>query len=319
MSEWADFWWESITGSRNLTMKVARTLQAKGIVCLAVPDDLPWRNEMRGCIENEMHQLPEMEDYYVDLIDVEDECADIDDIGRYLLERYATPSIAAGFRRRETIQKYLRDNHVLDNRILWVKGMGLDQETKWVQFCRDYIPGRAPEGRFVLEVRWLRGELERKNFAVIRFESMVNHHDLSLFNSIFVDRECSRYSPIWQQYIAVLCAQLCNTDAETSYALMMACDFMMQEPIEGIRKVADDGAYRRRGESNNQHILNALRSEDLDRINILIWKAQLQVLFPLIEMERVSFVTYYHDKVDEAIHDCYYDNRSGRGQRILQY
>ena len=100
---------------------------------------------------------------------------------------------------------------------------------------------------------------------------------------------------------------------------MMACDFMMQEPIEGIRKVADDGAYRRRGESNNQHILNALRSEDLDRINILIWKAQLQVLFPLIEMERVSFVTYFHDKVNEAIHDCYYDNRSGRGQRILQF
>ena len=173
MPEWSEFWWTAITGPRNLCDAVSRALHNKSSVCLLVPDDLPWRDEMRACIETGMHQMPDMESFYVEFIDVEDDCPDIPDIGRYLLERYALPEIAAGYRGREKMQKYILDKQVLDNRVLWVKGMNAEQEKRWLQFCKDYAPMKDSDGRFVLEVKWTDKEYERRNLAVIRYGDMI--------------------------------------------------------------------------------------------------------------------------------------------------
>ena len=142
---------------------------------------------------------------------------------------------------------------------------------------------------------------------------------MALFNGIYLNREKGTYSAIWQQYAAIICALLCNTDAETSQALMETCDFTAEEPIIGMKKIAADGAYLRRGESNGQHILNLVRKEDMSVIDIQIWKAQLQVLFPLLEIEMVSFIERYRIQVQEALGEKYYDYRSGRSQYIYQF
>lgn len=319
MPEWSEFWWTSITGPRNLCDAVSRALHNKSSVCLVVPDDLPWRDEMRASIETGMHQMPDMESFYVEFIDVEDECPDIADVGRYLMERYALPEIAAGYRGREKLQKYILDKQVLDNRVLWIKGMNASQEKRWLQFCRDYVPVKDSDGRFVLEARWTDKESERRNLAVIRYGDTIKRYDLTLFNSIYLNREKGAYSAIWQQYAAVMCALLCNTDAETSQAFMETCDFTAEEPIIGMRKIAADGAYLRRGESNDQHILSLVRKENMSVIDTQIWKAQLQVLFPLLEIERVSFVGLYHQQIHEALGECYYDFKTGRSQLIYQF
>jgi hypothetical protein len=319
MPEWSEFWWTSITGPRNLCDAVSRALHNKSSVCLVVPDDLPWRDEMRASIETGMHQMPDMESFYVEFIDVEDECPDIADVGRYLMERYALPEIAAGYRGREKIQKYILDKQVLDNRVLWIKGMNAAQEKRWLQFCRDYVPARDLDGRFVLEARWTDRESERRNLAVIRYGDTIKRYDLTLFNSIYLNREKGTYSAIWQQYAAVMCALLCSTDAETSQAFMETCDFATEEPIVGMQKIAEEGAYLRRGESNDQHILSLVRKENMSVIDTQIWKAQLQVLFPLLEIERVSFVSYYHQQIQEALGERYYDFKTGRPQLIYQF
>lgn len=319
MPEWSEFWWKSITGPRNLTIAVARALHDKSNVCLIVPDDLPWRDEMRGCIETELHQLADMDGFYVEFIDVEDECAETDDVGRYLLERYALPSVATGYRGRERLQKYMLDNKVLSNRVLWIKGMNVEQEKRWLQFCREYVPGTESDGRFVLEVRWSGKDASARTLSIITYSEMINSHDLSLFNSIFLNREKNSYSPIWQQYIAVLCALLCNTDAETSKALMTTCDFLHEEPICGMRTIAEDDRYHRRGEKNGAHVLSMVRQDKISGIETIIWQAQLQVLFPLLEIERVSFVNCYHPQIEEALKEEYYDNRTGQPRIVYQF
>lgn len=319
MPEWSEFWWTSITGPRNLCDAVSRALHNKSSVCLVVPDDLPWRDEMRASIETGMHQMPDMESFYVEFIDVEDECSDIADIGRYLMERYALPEIAAGYRGREKLQKYILDKQVLDNRVLWIKGMNASQEKRWLQFCRDYVPVKDSDGRFVLEARWTDKENEHRNLAVIRYGDTIKRYDLTLFNSIYLNREKGTYSAIWQQYAAVMCALLCNTDAETSQAFMDTCDFTAEEPIIGMRKIAADGAYLRRAESSNLHILSLVRKESISAIDAQIWKAQLQVLFPLLEIERVSFIKRYRKQVQEALGEKYHDFRTGRSQYIYQF
>lgn len=319
MPEWSEFWWTSITGPRNLCDAVSRALYNKSNVCLIVPDDLPWHDEMRACIETGIHQLPDMDTFYVEFIDVEDDCSDTTDIGRYLLERYASPMVAAGYRGREKIQNFIRDNHVLDNRILWIKGLQPDREKKWLQFCRDCVPVNDCDGRFVLETRWTDKEYECRNMAVIRYYDMINHYDLSLFNSIYLNKERRTYSPIWQQYAAVVCSLLCNTDAETSQAFMEKCDFSSEEPFSGMRIVAADAMCQRLAENNDAHIISLVCQENMSAINNQIWKAQLQVLFPLIEIERVSFIERYREQIREALSEKYYDFGTKRSQIIYQF
>ena len=100
---------------------------------------------------------------------------------------------------------------------------------------------------------------------------------------------------------------------------MDTCDFTAEEPIIGMRKIAADGAYLRRAESSSLHILSLVRKESISAIDAQIWKAQLQVLFPLLEIERVSFIKRYRKQVQEALGEKYHDFRTGRPQYIYQF
>ena len=83
--------------------------------------------------------------------------------------------------------------------------------------------------------------------------------------------------------------------------------------------IAADGAYLRRAESSNLHILSLVHKESISAIDAQIWKAQLQVLFPLLEIERVSFIKRYRKQVQEALGEKYHDFRTGRSQYIYQF
>ena len=77
-----------------------------------------------------------------------------------------------------------------------------------------------------------------------------------------------------------------------------------------MRKIAADGAYLRRAESSNLHILSLVRKESISAIDAQIWKAQLQ---------RVSFIKRYRKQVQEALGEKYHDFRTGRSQYIYQF
>jgi hypothetical protein len=319
MPEFSEIWWDTIAGPRNFCDAVVQALQDKSSVSLLVPDDLPWRNEMRLRIETRMHRLPYMEQFYVEFIDVADECPEVDDIGRYLLKRFADPIIATGYRSRGTIQEYICNKHALDNRVVWIKGMNPEQEKNWLRFCKSYSVSDDYNGRFVLETRWTDNENEQRNYGVIRYKDLIKQYDLTLFNSIYLNIEKPNYNPIWQQYAAVACSLLCKTDAEISHAFMETCDFKNEELITGMRKIAQDDMYQRRGENDEKHILSMVRNEEKGSIAMQVWKAQLQVIYPLIEIERVSFVDRYYDQIKDALGKQYYDYQNYSARTVFQF
>lgn len=319
MNDWAKYWWETITGPKTLTAAVANDLCIRGSVCLLVPHDLPWRNDMRAAVENELHRKAMMDDFIVTFIDVADDCPDVTDVGHFLLERFAEQTVKLGYRKRETIQQYLAKNAVLEKRVLWIKGMNCVQEKAWLKFCAGYTAIGEKDGRFVLEIRNSENETERKNLSVVKYSEKVNSYALSLLNSIYLNQNNSQYSEIWQQYCAEMCATLCDTDAELSIALMQKTDFRMRDPLESLKELSEDDDFWRRGEANEKHVLNRVRSGDTKTLNTLIWKAQLQVLFPLVEMERNALLLAYRDELDLAIHEQYLDYSKQSPRRIHQF
>ena len=61
-------------------------------------------------------------------------------------------------------------------------------------------------------------------------------------------------------------------------------------------------AFIRRGaEASSTHILKYARNKRWSEINHRIWSAQVQTLFPLIELERIELISKYQEEIQEAL------------------
>ena len=110
------------------------------------------------------------------------------------------------------------------------------------------------------------------------------------FNAQYLDEKYD-YSEGWKLYISALCAQLCETDAEVSQSLIDLGDFDKTSPDLLIDIIASVDEFARRGsDEDSGHVLSIVRKKDKKEIQNRIWRAQMQVFFPIIELERVNLI-----------------------------
>lgn len=316
MYESTDVWWTWITGPRNMAQKIILELENKNNVALFVPDDLPWRHQMRDIIRYEKRY-----DFDIKFIDASDEFPkELDNysIGDYIIKKFAKDDdIKYGFRNSGSIQDYISEKKIIENLVLWIKGMNKTQEEKLLDFCRDFKTNGS-QGNFVLELKYIE-ESKVRNFSTINYKEEINESDLMLFNSIILDNECDYYSVYWKRYIANLCSLLCVTDAELSTYLMTSFNFKKIEPIEALKALVSEEKFPRRGGNDHDHILWSVRNGDDNRIINNVWKAQLQVLFPMIEEERMTFIETFYDNLEEALKIPYFDFKTNSTKMISQF
>lgn len=196
-----------------------------------------------------------------------------------------------------------------NNRIIWIKGMTGDQIKVWADFCDQYPIKALSEGCFVMEAHGKLPNEVYKNIEIVSYEDYVTDYDVQSFNSVYLN-ENSSYGVEWKQYIAILAATICGSDAEFSKALIDEGNFKQDEIKDILYKLAESEDFARRGnDSESQHILSFVRKKDETTINRRIWKAQMQVLFPMIELERIRLIEKWEDNISRALQE----------NRITQY
>lgn len=303
-TEWEDFWWNNITGANMIVIKVADVLFENKMVVLNVPSDLPWRYQMRSAIELRFRKNAETENTYMQIIDANDECQN-EAPGKFLLTKFCKErEVKNGYREKSglSIQQYLIKNHVLNNTIIWIKGLNQKQIKAWMSFCREYNSQSVTNGLFVLEVHDIKNVvINNRKAALINFNNFVSNYDVQLFDSFILDSE-NHYSTNWKRYISTVVACLCDTDAEISLELIKNTDFLLDNPVEGIAKIDKSGLYASRGgDEGSNHVLAHYRRNEDDELKHRVWSAQVQVLFPLIEMERVKLISTLYDEIKKAL------------------
>lgn len=303
---WEEFWWNNITGAQVVVSKVADALLEDKMVVLKVPSDLPWRYSMRSSIHTAFQVRTENRDVVIELIDVIDDNPEDLDPGRYLLQRYASSSISRGYREKSkvSIQTYIVQKEVIKNRIIWVKGLEGSVANKWIKFCKGFTPKIATEGLFVLEIHGDVASPESRFIKYIDFSSCISSYDVQLFNSFVLDNdEDSVYkSDLWKKYISATAAMVCNVDAEVSELLIRDVNFRKESAINGIARIAEMPKFSRRGvEANSEHVLWLYRNKKMTELKHRIWASQVQILFPVIEMERIEIIERYRDTINKAL------------------
>ncbi len=302
-SNWAEFWWNNITGANMVVSKVTESLHDTNLVILFVPDDLPWRYEMRTAIEYGFRKNASSENVLVQTIDAADDC-DTQEPGNYLLDRFCTSrAIRTGYREgsTKTIQQYLITNKVLHDSIIWVKGFRPGQAEQWIKFCKGYKSAGVADGVFLLEIKDPISSGDLKTLSVVRFDDWITNYDVQLLNSFILDRG-QGYSINWKKYISTLAACLCESDAEVSAELLSSTDFSVDDPFVALKRIDESGSFSSRGRDvNSNHVLALFRRGENDVLQKRIWTAQVRVLFPLIELERIKFIDYYYSEIQNAL------------------
>lgn len=297
--DYSEYWWSRITGPKLVIGKVTDELIHKKIVFLEVPSDIPWRHAMRDEIAKRYQRKVDA-DCFVEQIDVVDEGFNCAAIGRTLLSKYGTDSYRSGM--GISVQDYIIKNGILKNHILWIKGLDKEKVGKWIEFCEGYRIRDHSDGLFVIEYNEGVTIPKHKFFSHISYEKYVTPSDLRSFISILLNSEKrDLYSEYWRSYITELCTSVCDTDAELSCNLILSNNLQQSNLFDALRRLAD-GQFTRRGEDvDSKHILNYIRKGDTSTLDWRIWRAQLRILFPIIEMIRVDFIQKHQIELQEAL------------------
>lgn len=301
-TRWEEFWWNHITGPNVVVSSVVSALLNGKMVVLKVPSDLPWRHSMRSAVHTAFSERSDCSDVVIELIDLRNENARQMQPGRFILDRFATPTISRGYREKSkvTVQDYISAKDIIKNRIVWIKGIDPDVAGEWIRFCRGFSQRSAAQGLFVLEVNENTSVTETNLLRVINFSDCVSNYDVQLFNSFVLGNQ-KQYSDGWKKYIAVCTAAICGVDAEISQTMLQSLDFRVESPLEGIRQIDQMPDFMRRGENGSNHVLWHYRNGDMALLEHRLWSAQVQVLFPMIELERVELIGRYERQIREVL------------------
>lgn len=300
---WDEFWWNNITGARAFVDFVAMALLENKMVVLKVPSDLPWRYSMRSAIQTAFNEHTDSRNIVIETIDAADKNPTNVDPGKFILQIYATSTVKAGYREkaRISIQDYISDRNVIKNRIIWIKGLNEKAAVKWLQFCRGFSSRSAADGLFVLEVHDKISVQESRCIQQIDFDDYVSSYDVQQFNSFLLDDQ-KVYSTEWKRYISATLASVCEVDSEISEILLRLVDFRTETAIDGLQRINEMGDFERRGtEMDSNHPLWHFRNDNIAELWHRIWTAQIQILFPIIELERQTLIKKWDFIIKKAL------------------
>lgn len=325
LEDYAKLWWDGITGPALYVQAIVDNLAEAKSVILVVPEDIPWHSQMYSSAAQALREYdPEL---LLDFVDCQVE--DFSDSTRktnipfYLLDRYAYPEVKNGYRQSSgrSVQQYLVSNRVLFNRVIWVTNASSKQASEWIRFCREYRAKKRYDGLFVIEIT--AGGIDQSIHSVsniLDYNVFTTYYDTLLFNNIV----CSKHNgPIeWLQYKATALALICNQDAELSGYMLNMCDFKSQSPIEVLRGIVDDPLCVQRydmSKLSREHPVLMIQSNETKSLEHSLWKAQLQIIFPMIESERIQIIERYRDVIEEAVKTEYFDFNRCINRYVTQY
>ena len=300
--DWPEFWWQRVVGPYEVVKKTVSSLQGKRSVVLKVPQDLPWRHKMRDMLREELQSTSGTESLAITFLDAEEDLPGEYEPGKYLVDKFGLRDDSLHYRSsRGSGQGYLLRRGVLRNKIVWIKGLGVDDAQVWERFCAGWNISTLDEGLFVIEDRTSETSVPQ-NLTIIDYAECVDEYSVQLFNGLTLNsQEFDSYKMVWKRYVAALMTSLCGSDVEVAHELVWSHDLRKEDAYVAITTMVDSGIFDSRGHGSFGHVLNVARRGDKATIDERIWAAQLEVLFPMIERERLLIVEKLSDSISPLI------------------
>ncbi len=288
-------WWEQLGASRRFLDEITRCLEAAESVILQIPEKMPWRSRFYSLIdlrkagfsgERQMQRL---------------EWQPGAEPGAFVLERLCSPLVRADYFPGQTYAEYLggRGDILLCDYYVWITGVSAREDIgHWADFvtqyeiCAEALPKRAV---FVVEYSGpacLMGAATCLPYTLELADRQVFCLELAAALGSTPHRELQ----------AELALRVGGDDPELAALLLSAGDAFVQNPVRTARELTADRlrSDRSRFEAKSEEqIVSAVR------------KAELVLLFPILEQWRFELVTRHEEKLRQ-----YLPIKDSNGQKV---
>ena len=282
-------WWTLVTGPRTMTDDLVAALCEQKNVVLALPTELPFKEEMRAAMWRAIDGEEELSLATLLPVRADSLLTDPFDFGHELLEQFAPSEIAKTYRPdRGTVWEYIKANRVLPKSIVWAEDFSGATGENVVGFCRDCCSSSLESGLVVAEVSDISFGLESsKGLKVLNWSDYVNVADVRAFAMLLAARLLGSMVPDGERlYAATLSFKVCRNDVESAVGLMS----VLRDHDYDVRAALED--LHMGGGLVGEHGLSALVGEGKwDEIERRVWEAQVEVLFPKVERRRIDIIS----------------------------
>jgi hypothetical protein len=286
------FWWDSVTGPVRLVNEVADRLSMPSNVVLALPDDVPWRRNMRDAIIEALKARPGVQDLTVTDLDGTGVTSPPDS-----LRELALTHIRDGYMSWACdATDYLRDNGILSNRLVWVRNVSRENMSIWEDFCRRWVPSKPSQGLILIEA----DEDYQGRIPTVRYSSFVSENSVRTLCSTLLEEESHvSLTEERRRYSSVLIARLSLGDAEFAEAFADVYRPLSDDPIDAMKKLAIDGDYSDRRSLSDCYPLSLIRRREYDILQTRLWESQVECIFPIIERDRLEIAEMHQKRLGE--------------------
>jgi len=281
-SERAHIFWKEIPGPRRILSDITGALMDARPVILDA-SEVPWMKDLRYMACSELQK----EGIYAEELNArEDRAGKAGNPGLFLLERFGRKEDINRYREGidPPLHEYLRSHHVLDDKLVCVWGISQERSKGWLDFVKRYKAKTPHDGLFLLETE--KADLSNaassavNKLAVIDVRSMISVYDVLSFAMLLASP--LSFHVTWKHYLSWLASTVFENDIE-SLALFFAEESPRLDSPERLLTVLEN------------HV------EDPKQLRTAAWRAQLQIIFPLIENLRVYLIERHREKIQIAL------------------
>ncbi len=266
MNATSEIWWKQITGARNFLQKTADTLASGKSVVIRLADSMPWLDDMREILTEFLNKkfggrkaVREIDSSFVDEPAIS------------VFENFCSEDVKSELIPidEDAYVKFLaeRDDIILNDVCLWIRGASDAQAAKWYDFIADYHKFGG-KGLFLLETGAACELGGRAGVEIFSFETEVSEYDCYAFN-IFLAAQFGTGDKFTKRYLAELASNATGFDVERGAQCIKCGNDFLNAP--------------------EKFLTNKSREE----VKRAVWVTQLKLIFPLLEIFRRDFVKKY--------------------------
>lgn len=282
-------WWNKVPNASHFLRLVIDSIQSGQSVLLHIPKTFPWYMTMQDIITSELRKVNSTRS-----------CKFIrdngEDPGEHLFKEFCKREKRARYRPNIGYPKFLAnsDDIPLNQHILWICGAETAQVKKWYGFIDEYKKalGKNKNGcLFILEATSPINSKEKKGIRVIDYDKIIEYYDNYLFNMLSASK--LNESAFFKQYLSEAVSLMIPNDIELSSKCVLKGREFLTSPIDTLYKIIEED-YKSDG---SDFVLTATEKQLSERL----WKAQIKVIFPLIENHRNLIITKYKKEIQPLL------------------
>lgn len=298
----SELWWENVTGPLQMVSAMEYAMRDGKSVILRHPGFLPWQDLLRDLTHSAMDTI------------VMDRPMKKDEIIPGILKQFSSKHAFDCPPVYKNQVEFVKSRHIFQGSTIWISVQDKTSADQIIRFVSDYRGDDYDAyGAFVLAIS---AETAVPNVSnrveVICYQDYVRSNSLRLFSSLLAE-DMPGIPGNMREYAAAVIASVCEPDPELIPALMESLDVSCETPDEALRRMWEDAYFQdldRNLSDLRSHPFVLLQNGDSEAFQNRVWRAQLQTLFPEIEVERTDIVKAHYSDIQEALHTRYWDKRS---------